>query len=273
VTKTGIRENTITWIPNAIDHGVAVSDYDSLHEDQDALNEANTRMKRVLYKHGNPKIFFPTGAADSTGNVSAQDDAFYGGIDEKPEYITWDAQLDAASKDRSFTLNLLCITAEMSPALLGLKEGATPDAYKKLRLEVQNSLAKAQRKATKWKPGIRRALSVAAQLEESSPGVVIYGTGTPGALPAVEMRDGIPVDELDQANTISTLMASHAMSRRRALELQLGDSDAVEKELAEIQDEVNAATPSVLLGEPGARPPVGEPASAGGPAVGTGEAA
>lgn len=261
--KTGASENTITWIPNATDHGQVVSDYDGLIEEQDALNEANTRMKRVLYKHGNPKIFFPTGAADSQGNVRANDDAYYGSPDEKPDYITWDAQLDAASKDRSFTLSLLCIKAETSPVLLGLKEGAAPDAYKKLRLEAMNALTKAQRKATNWKPGIRRALAIARDLEESTPGVLVYAGDASGAEGlAVEMRDGIPIDELDQANTLNVLTAGkQILSTRNAAERLLGDVGAVEKNEQELKEEQAAATPTVLLRSPSGAPPQNAPAA------------
>ena len=243
-TPTGIARNTVTWVPNELHHDQPVSDYDGLIDLQDELNAKQTQIGRVLAKHSDPKLAVPRRMADEQGNMPAGHDVtFFDTKDEIPQYVVWNAELDQARQDRSFTLNALLITAETSPVLLGLKEGAAPDAYRKLRLEAQNSLTKAQRKATNWKPGIRRAVTVAQELEQTIPGNR-YDT-----FPiAAEMRDGIPVDEGDQANTLVALHAERLISTRRALEVQLGDSAAVEKELAEIKKERDEATPNVLLG-------------------------
>lgn len=246
---TGIDRNTVVWIPNLRVRGKAVSDYDGALDLQDSVNAANTQIKRVIAKHADPKLAAPESDVDQgTGGLRASNDVyFFRNPDEIPRYITWSAELAAAMQDRSESVRALLIKTRTSPVLLGLKEGAAPDAYKKVRLEAINSLSKATRKAIVFKAGIRRALEVAQDLELTLAGKAGYARGPI----AVELRDGIPVDEGDQANTIATLRTAKVMSRRRAVELLLGDPAAVEKELAELDEEAASATPSILFGEPG----------------------
>src|SRR5262249_15743010 len=156
---TGIARNTITWIPNQLVRGQPVSDYDGAIELQDSLNAKNSQVGRVLLKHSDPKMLFPAEAFTQDGTIRADHDVFSVTDPGKvPRYITWDAELAHAMADRAFALNQLLIRTETSPVLLGIKEGAAPDAYKKVRLESFNSLTKARRKAAYWKAGIRRAI-------------------------------------------------------------------------------------------------------------------
>jgi hypothetical protein len=111
-----------------------------------------------------------------------------------------------------------------------LKEGAAPDAYKKVRLESFNSLTKAARKAAYWRAGVRRALGVAQDLENAIDGGPRYARGEI----AVQLRDGIPSDLLEDARRLAVLRHAGLISLRRAVEEQLQDPAAVEKELARL---------------------------------------
>ena len=113
--------------------------------------------------------------------------------------------------------------------LLGLKEGAAPDAYKKVRLESFNSLTKAARKAAYWRAGIRRAVAVAQDLENTLPGAR-YERNPIG----VQLRDGIPSDDTEQAQRLALLRSHGLISVERALEEQLQDPAAVQKELGRL---------------------------------------
>ncbi|QOV90898.1 phage portal protein [Humisphaera borealis] len=261
VTIPGV--NVVTWIPNLIIRGKAVSDYDGAIDLQDALNAKNSQVSRVLLKHSDPKMVFPAEAFDEKGNIRADADAFsFTDPNQIPKYITWTAELEVALKDRAFVLNQLLVRTETSPVLLGLKEGAAPDAYKKVRLESFNSLTKAARKAAYWKAGIRRAVGVAQDLEQTLPGVR-YDRGPV----AVELRDGIPADEKDMAERQAILRGAGLLSVRRSLIEQLKDPAAVEQELAELDEEAKANTPSSLLMDPalaGGNSPGGEQLPGGG---------
>jgi hypothetical protein len=255
VEPTGVARNTITWIPNLLVRGKAVSDYDGAIDLQDKINSSNTQIGRVLAKHSDPKLAVPEDLFDPQGNLPTAHDVL-SFRDKLPAYIVWNAELEMAFRDRAFAVNALLIKTETSPVLLGLKEGAAPDAYKKVRLEAFNSITKAQRKSILWKAGIRRAVTVAQDLENALPGKVQYERYPI----AVELRDGIPADELDQANRQQLLVSAHLMSRRRALTEQLNDPAAVDAEMAEIDQDVAKAAPTVFGGsgfggvEPGELP-------------------
>jgi hypothetical protein len=231
VTHTWIGRNTITWIPNQLVRGVAVSDYDGAVELQDALNAKNIQVGRVLLKHSDPRMAMPEEMFDEQGNVRTDQDVFaFTDPQRLPRYVTWDAELQHAMADRAFVLNQLLVRTETSPALLGLREGAAPEAYKKVRLESFNSLAKAGRKAAFWKAGLARALSVAQDLENALPNGPRYARGPI----AIQLRDGIPMDELERAQRLAVLRGAGLISLERALEEQLQDPSAVEKELARL---------------------------------------
>jgi hypothetical protein len=259
VVRTSVDRNTITWIPNLLIRKKAISDYDGAIELQDKVNAANSQIARVLLKHADPKMAFPSALFDEQGNIRSDHDAFtFTDPNNIPKYITWPAELPHAIADRAFAVNALLIKTETSPVLLGLKEGAAPDAYKKVRLEAFNSLTKAQRKAIYWKAGIRRAVGVAQDLENTLAGKVRYARYPIG----VELRDGIPVDDNEVANTHATLKAAGLCSTDWSLENRLNDPAAVEKELSRIQKEDAAKAPSIFMGsaarEPGeSGPPVG----------------
>src|SRR4051812_12898550 len=245
VTLTGMPRNTITWVPNLLVRGRPVSDYDGAIELQDALNAKNSQVGRVLLKHSDPRMAFPEEAFAADGTIRADHEVFaYTDPNKVPKYITWDAELAHAMADRAFVLNQLLVRAETSPVLLGLKEGAAPDAYKKVRLESFNSLTKAQRKAAYWKAGIRRAISVAQELENTLPGVRYDRRPT-----AVEFRDGIPADDRDQAERLSVLRAAGLISVERALEEQLQEPAAVRKEMARLRESRGAGAAPTLATE------------------------
>jgi hypothetical protein len=242
VTHTWVAHNTITWIPNLLVRGMPVSDYDGAVELQDALNAKNSQLGRVLLKHSDPRLAVPEELFDEQGNVRSDHEIFAFGGDAKrvPHYITWDAELQHAMADRAFILNQLLVRTETSPALLGLKEGAAPEAYKKVRLESFNSLSKASRKSAFWKAGLRRALDVAQALENALPAGPRYERGPIG----IQLRDGIPTDELERAKRLAVLRRAGLISVERALEEELQDPSAVEKELSRLAREHEDETPA-----------------------------
>lgn len=248
VMLTGIAENTITYVANEDDHDSAVSDYDGLIELQDMVNHKLTQTAVAIAKHMDPKLGMPRRAADGTGNAQASAEVyFYDTKDDLPEYITWDAQLESALKDRNFGLQGLLINAEISPVLLGLKEGAAPTAYKTLRLEAQNTLAMVARKTVNWTPAVERAIRVTQLLELTLP-YYGYTLGEVG----VELRDGLPVDEEEQANVIAIERSSGVLSVESAVRRRLGgDAATVATELARLAEERAAATPPILFGGAG----------------------
>lgn len=251
VESTGIAENVITFVPNEIGSLGGQSDYDGLVGAQDAINSAVTQIARVLHQHSDPKLALPEDLFDSDGNVRITGSKAFPFRDKLPQYIVWDAELDAAMKNRLFHLTAFCIESEMSPVLLGIKEGAAPDAARKLRLEATNTLAKGKRESLNMEPAIGRALEVTLMLEGNRSGIGAIGPATSAPI-GVEMHDGLPVDELDEATIVATYRTSGTMSIEAGVERRVRDPAAAAEEIGLIKKEAAAATPSVFMQQPGA---------------------
>lgn len=246
---TGIDWPTIVWLANEDDEGQVTSDYDGLIDLQDELNHKQTQVAVVIAKHANPKMAIPQDMVDPEGNIRASHEVFFvRSKDELPSYITWNPELAAAIADREFTVQAICVAAELSPVLLGIKQGATPDAARKLRLEATKSLSRAKRKGMYLAPFIRTAIDTAMKLENAARKIAL-------ALPpsSVDLRDGLPVDELDEAQVLNLKTGGKpVMSVERAVERQLPDPEAAAVELARLKEATAAETPPILMAEPGA---------------------
>jgi hypothetical protein len=256
IEETGIDWNTIVWMPNELSEGVPTSDYDGLLDLQDELNAKHTMMAIVLAKHAAPVPVASDSLADQNGQLKLANRILWrreGSTDRPLEYVTWDASLEAAREDRDFTLNALCIAAELSQGLLGLEKGGAPESARKLRLQATKALARAKRKAAYVKPFIRTVVDTSMMLERAGRVVRLAMGGIAG----VDLRDGLPVDELDQATVISTLTGGKpTMSVERGVRMQMPDDAAADEEISLLKASAAEATPSVLFGEPAKDPQI-----------------
>jgi hypothetical protein len=241
--RTGIDRCSIVYLPNKTGDKISASDFDGLITLQDKVNAKSAQLARVIAKHADPKLGMPETAADENGEVRASHDVFFfRSKEEIPQYLVWNAELDAADRDLNRSVLEFCTAAEMSPVLLGIRSGATPDAARKLRLEATKDLAKTNRKSLIMEPAIAMAIEIALQLDQSGPLLRSYPTEPVG----VQMRDGLPIDELDQASIVATYRGAGAMSLEDAVELRKQDADAAAAEVARIKDEEAAKMPTVL---------------------------
>lgn len=251
VESTGIALNTIIWIPNLIMKGRALSDYDGLIGPQDKLNFKQSQLDAVLAKHGSPKMAIPRVFADKSGGVamSNQEGFFIDNKDQIPQYITWSAEIGSASAERDAAVDHECVIAEMSPMLLGIARGGIPESAAKYKLNATSSVDKANRKAILRRPLVKRALTVAQMLEQTIAGVR-YDVGEI----SVEFRDGLPVDELAEAQIVSLHRSAKTMSQRAAVERRVNNPVAAQAELNELDAENRASidtTIGMLTQEPG----------------------
>jgi len=244
--RLGIAENPITYVPNEAGGEAEISDYDGLIGLQDAVNAKFSQVARVLAQHADPPIAMHASTANDEGGYSTRNKViFFNSKEEIPQYILGAPELSAAMQDRTAAINALCMAAEMSQVLLGLKEGAAPDAARKLRLEATNSLAKVGRKALLIEPAIARCIEIAQKLDQTTRLRRQYPVDPIG----VEPRDGLPLDEKDEADIIATLVGAGVMSIESAVERRIEDPDAAATEVQRLADQRAAATPSVLLEE------------------------
>ena len=246
VEATGLDACSLIWVPNQIVEGEAVSDYEpDVIELQDLLNAKHSQLARCLSIHANPRMFFPTGSADNDGNVRASDEAFFGDTkDAKPEYVQQAGEPTAAMADRDFAVASLCVRLETTPEMLGIKNNAAADSARKMRLAASSPLAKTERRTAYWLPAIQQVMALAVRVE--------LGRYIDPNLIGVELREGLPEDEFDTAEIISALRAADVLSDERALAMLGLDAGAIDEELKRLKAKRDAATPSVLLGEPSA---------------------
>ena len=235
VTHTGVAQNTITWIPNLLIRGNPVSDYDGAIELQDALNAKNSQVGRVLLKHSDPRLAFPEELFDEQGNVRSDHEVFaFHDPKRLPQYITWDAELQHAMADRAFILNQLLVRTETSPVTAraerrrrarGVQEGPPGKFQQSLESRAQGGVLE-----SRVAPGAGRRAGAG---ERHSPAAARYERGPLG----IQLRDGIPLDELDRAQRLAVLRGAGLISVERALEEELQDPSAVAKELARLEGE------------------------------------
>lgn len=241
--RTGIDRNTIVYLANTVGRYTGISDYDGLIELQDQVNSKFSQPAKVIAQHGNPAVWAEQDLTRQDGNVHARDRYFTGGT-QPPQYLAWDARLIEQFQDRAESIMAFCIAAEMSPVLLGIKQGATPDAARKVRLEATKSLSKAGRKTIVVEPAIALAIEIAQQLEQATPLLRSYPIDPVG----VHFRDGLPVDGIDLANEASTWRSAGLMSVEDGVSMRIENPDAAELEVKRIADENAAKVPTVFGG-------------------------
>lgn len=244
VERIGIDACTIIYLPNKVGQSVGMSDYTrSVISLQDSVNAKFAQLARVIAKHADPKLAAPEAAANPEGEIPASADLFfYRSKEEIPQYIVWNAETAAADADRKETNLAFCMAAEMSPAGLGLRQGAIPESARKLKLDMTIDLAKAARKSLVMEPAIALTVEVAMKLDQASAMLRSYPIEPVG----VQMRDGLPIDEVDQSTVISNLRAAGVMSVEAGVEMWVQDPAAAEIEVAAIKAEKAASAPSVF---------------------------
>jgi hypothetical protein len=264
IEETKVDWPTILYYENVEkdDKGNAVSDYATLMDNFDKLNAKETQVTRVLLKHADPKMAMPIDNKTENGSAANAEAYFYRTKDDIPQYIVWNAEMQSALTDRDFTLFMACVEAEISPILLGLEKGAAPESARKMRLTAANTLAKVQRISTWFRPFAR--LCVVRPLELLAKSAMV-----PFQLNldiTVKLKDGLPIDELDEATRLSTLAGGRTiMSDEEAVRTRLPNPVEAQKAIEMLTKQHKADTPSILLDEPGETDNTEEPPEGGTP--------
>lgn len=176
------------------------------------MAEIITRVSQIsviLDKHADPSMTGPVSMLrmnTKTGERYLERSKFYGinPEDEKPEYLTWDGQLEASFKELEFLVNQLYILSEMGAALTGGQDSATNAVSgTAMRFKMVNPLAKARRISNALTMPLRRLVSVigsnAPDIDEStsqpSDG---EDTELPFGHVSLKWKDGLPDDPREQ---------------------------------------------------------------------------
>lgn len=201
-----------------------VTDEESIFGDSDLLgnepaaNEVTARLSqisRILDQHADPKMQGPASALRTDPNTGKPKVEISGARfwprenadDPSFEYVTWDAQLAHAFEQYKNAIKLLCIGMEMSPALLGMEEGAGVEATETLRLRAVSTVDAVEAKRQFATAGIKEAARLVLML-----------SGAKSDKPVtVEYADALPPSRTEVADQVQKERLAGLLSRKRAI--------------------------------------------------------
>lgn len=255
-----IGEILVVHIPNykISNNAFGISDIQSLDT---LLSEADYRMSQlanILDKHADPKLAVPPGVLDKHGNIASgslemfQVSANTAGLN-KPEYITWDAQLEYVFKEIDLITERIALFGRMPLGLMkqGSEGYSAPEAAKALKLKFLMSLKKASRKQVYYDIGLKKVFDLAGQL-----------SGNDWSSVYIKWNDGLPEDRLEEIQIIQAEKAAGIKSAEQAAREHMHkkgmDEQAINEEIARMQQEQDASG----AGLPSSKPVVDLPVKA-----------
>ena len=201
-------------------------------------------IDRVLDKHSEPTLSGPQSALSYDENKKSykilMGKFFTRNTAEEPDikYITWDGNLDAAFKELEQLFQQLYIISEMGQAFAIGKDGGGESSGTALKIRLVSPRVKAARIANLNMSCVKRIIALFAELNSIK---IDYDTLV------LHFNDGLPIDENEQIQTLSTATGGKAVMSQYAALKRMGRTDAqVEEELEQIADEAAAASPVVL---------------------------
>lgn len=239
---TGVRDIPVVHMGNSVRAGrhFGTSDFARIARVFLALENRLSQLDEVLEKHARPKLIVGPGVLDDEAKSNLADfdvieiepDILEKAV--KPEYLTWDPQLQGITQEIEKLEEYLFVTTETSPASFGLeRDGSQVESARALKFKAHRTVNKTDDQRDAMLPAIRLLLKMAQQLEggyEVSPVRVHFG-------------DAIVEDQEQEVMDYSTLRGAGLVSRTRAVMDLFGLSEEeAEAEVRRIlQDEVDDA--------------------------------
>lgn len=211
-----------------------------------------SQISKVLDKFASPSMTGPQSALEideATGTWHLKVGDYFPREDNepKPEYLIWDASMDANFKQIELLTNQLYTISEMGSAIFGdliNKTGDVPSGSALRRL-MMSPLAKARRIANRFDPILKKLISASAE---------ILGTEIAPEEITITWHDGLPADPAEDAEIANIRTGGKAtLSQYTAIQrlddMSAADTDA---ELAMIRsDDIDS---SVGSAEPALEP-------------------
>ncbi|MEH7381764.1 phage portal protein [Bacillus sp. JJ1533] len=252
--ETEINEHLIVHIPNLKTDDMLFG-IDDLTEHHSLFAELNNRLNKIamiLDKHSDPILAVPEDMLEEDANGNRYLNAsemkavgIQGKDDVKPEYIVWNASLDAAFRELDFILNQILLVTEMPGVALGLQDsGTSGGSGLSIKWRMSPLLAKINRKRQYFDEGIKKILHVAQLLEHANNDNVDYEVFTPH----ISFKDGLPDDDREKAQIINMRTnGKSTLSQKTALMEQYDmTEEQAEEEIKRIraEDEADGLIPS-----------------------------
>jgi hypothetical protein len=253
---TGINESLIVHVPNWKDGAThfGYDDYSDLMPLFYAINNRMTKTENILDKHSDPILALPEGVLDEKGQVKKE--AFHMfeipsndiGSTAKPEYIVWNASLEANFSHIDKLMDMLYMFSETTPDAFGMAKmsGAGAVSGRALKLKLVRTIAKINRKRLYYDAALKQVIYV-AQLLAQKHKLDVDGVKLTKApvYPEIDWQDGLPVDSLEAVQEEQLRIESGTTSKKQAImRLDGVDEDTAQDTLQEIKDEDAIAMPT-----------------------------
>ncbi|MCL5291291.1 MAG: phage portal protein [Actinobacteria bacterium] len=245
VEKTGLSGFAVIPAHMLItsDRTTGIDDYTDVDSIVSEILVRCSQIAKVLDAFSSPSVQGPASALQQDPITNEWKlkvgDFFMRDSTEDPpvEYLVWDAQMEANFKFIEQAVNFLHSISEVGAVIfqdeLAKLGQVTGPGMKRV---MQAALSKVNRLKLFYDPALRKAIALASELG--------YSPSLDRFHISIDWQDGLPADETEQAQVQSTLHGAGLLSRERALRQQGLTGQTIEDELARIESEAAAQTPS-----------------------------
>lgn len=257
VVQTGVPVPLVVHIPNlaTADEWCGIDDLTEIHPLLDEVNNRLSQIASILDKHSDPAMIVPSGilGADENGNAEFRvsvDKVFeiVSKDDVTPAYVTWDGKLDQAFQELDRLIDLILTTSEIPSVAVGRNDsGTSGSSGLAIKWRMNSLLAKINRKRQYYQKGLKQIFYTAQKLEEAI-GIADYEI----TIPVLEFKDGLPVDDMEQANIMQVRTGGAKTLSQKSAIMKLNNMTEAqaEAEIKRIKDETESemvtAEPSIF---------------------------
>lgn len=242
---TKINRSLVFHIPNFRDGKFfGPSDYKDLESLFFALNNRLTKTDNILDKHSDPILAVPPGVIDEDGKVKKESLGMFEVDNEnpgfnKPEYIVWNANLEAAFKEIDKLVELLFMMSEIAPATMGADKNGQAESGRALKFKLLATIRKRNRKMAYYDMAFKNMLKTAMELSLAW-GIPTLDGNKPVSveIPTIKWPDGVANDEVEMTDVEVARVDAGLQSKKDAI-ARLDDisPEQAEEKLKEIEDE------------------------------------
>lgn len=262
---TGVNRSLVFHIPNVRDGSGfwGTSDYRDLESLFFALNNRITKTDNILDKHSDPILAVPPGVLDENGQVRKEALGMFEVDNEnsgfnKPEYVVWNANLDAAEKEVEKLVEFLFMFSEIAPATMGADSGSGGQAEsgRALKFKLLATIRKRNRKKRYYDQAIKDMLETAMGLSAFHKVEVNGVVASKVERPVIDWGSGLIPDETEEIDNAVKRIDAGLSSRAQVIaSLDEVTPDEAEKRVQEIDKEATQNAPPVIDNGVTATPP------------------
>lgn len=241
--QTGLDNFAVAVLTNITSSSslYGISDYSIINGIIEKLIWRFSCIDNVLDKHSEPSMSGPESAMEydeKTGTRFLNLGKYFARSDSSSpdlRYITWDGNLESSFKECEMLFNQLYILSEMGQAFADAGGGDSSGTALKLRLV--SPRVKASRLAKLNNSRVKNIICTLCSIN----GISVDYNGL-----TLHWNDGLPVDEAEQIQNLSTAVNQRIMSQYSALK-RMGLSDKeVDAEIEQIAEEQSSIQPLTL---------------------------